>query len=41
MDKTIIAFGDTGIEKHKFQYHKKEDVDINKIIVDGRLSDDN
>ena len=42
MDKINTAFGDTVIEKHKFQNHKNpiliDDVDISKIILSNKVS---
>ena len=42
MDKTIIKFGDTEIEKQKFHQHKKpiliKNIDINKIVVSNKVS---
>ena len=41
-EKTIIKFGDTKIEKHKFYQYKKlisiKTVDINKIVVSNKVS---
>ena len=40
MDKKIISFGETEIEKHKFYQHKHSvsiyDIDINKILVPNK-----
>ena len=42
MAKTIIKFGDTEIEKHKFHQYKKpilmKNRDIDKIVVPNRVS---
>ena len=42
MDKTIIKFGDTEIEKHKFDQHKSPisvyKIDTNKIVVSNEAS---
>ena len=42
MDKAIIKFGDTEIEKHKSCQHKSSilinDIDINKIVVSNKVS---
>ena len=42
MDKKIIAFRDTEIEKHKFHCHKNpiliDDAYINKITVSNKIS---
>ena len=42
MDKTIIKFGDTEIEKHKFDQHKSPisvyNIDTNKIVVSNEAS---
>ena len=42
MDKKIIAFRDTEIEKHKFHCHKNpiliDDVYINKITLSNKIS---
>ena len=41
MEKTIIKFGDIGIEKQKFQQYKKrisiKNIDINKIVVSNKV----
>ena len=42
MEKTVIKFGDTEIEKHKFHQYKKlisiKYIDINKIVVSNKVS---
>ena len=42
MDKKIIPFGNTEIERHKFHFHKNptliDDTDINKIVVSNKFS---
>ena len=42
MDKTVIEFGDTEIDKHKFHQYKrlisKKYIAINKIIVSNKVS---
>ena len=42
MDKKIIKFDDTEIEKYKFHQHGSpiyiDNVDINKIVVSNKLS---
>ena len=42
MEKAIIKFGDTEIEKQIFHQHKKpisiKDVDINEIVVSDKVS---
>ena len=42
MDKKIIKFGDTEIQKHKFPQQKKpffiNNIDFNKIIVSDKVS---
>ena len=42
MDKKIIPFGDTEIERHKFHCHKNliliDDAYINKITVSNKIS---
>ena len=42
MDKKIITFGETEIEKHKFHHHENPvsiyDVDINKILVSSKAT---
>ena len=42
MDKKVIKFGDTEIEKHKFHQHKspilRNNIDINKIVVSNKVS---
>ena len=41
MEKTIIKFGDIGIEKQKFHQFKKpisiKNIDINKIVVSNKV----
>ena len=41
MEKTIIKFGDTEIEKQKFHQHKGpisiKNIDINKIVVSSQV----
>ena len=42
MDKTVIKFGETEIEKHKFYQHKSpilmNNIDINKIVASNKVS---
>ena len=42
MDKNVIKFGDTEIEKHKFHQRKSpisiNNIDINKIVVSDKVS---
>ena len=42
IDKEIIRFGDTEIEKHKFRQYKRpisiKNVDINKTVVSNKVS---
>ena len=42
MDKKVIKFGDTEIEKHEFHQHKspilRNNIDINKIVVSNKVS---
>ena len=42
MDKNVIKFGDTEIEKHKFHQRKspilRNHIDINKIVVSNDVS---
>ena len=42
MDKKIIRFDDTEIEKHKFHQHKSsfliDNIDINNIVVSNKVS---
>ena len=42
MDKTIIKFDDTEVEKYKFHQHKSpfliDNIDINKILVSNKVS---
>ena len=42
MEKTVIKFGDTEIEKHKFHQRKQpiliNNVDINKTLVSNKVS---
>ena len=42
MDKIMIKFDDTGIEKYKFHPHKSpiliDNIDINKIAVSNKFS---
>ena len=42
MDKTIIKFDDTEVEKYKFRQHKSpfliDNIDINKILVSNKVS---
>ena len=42
MNKKIIKFGDTEIEKQKFQQHESSiltnNIDINKLVVSNRVS---
>ena len=42
MDKKIIKFGDTEIEKHKFHQHKNPilitNIDINEIATFNKVS---
>ena len=42
MNKNIIKFGDTEIEKHKFLQHKSpisiKNIDIDKIVVSNKVS---
>ena len=42
MEKTVIKFGDTEIEKHKFPHYKKpislKNIDINKIVVSNKVA---
>ena len=42
MEKTILKFGDTEIEKQKFHQHKRpisiKNIDINKIVVSNQVS---
>ena len=42
MDKKVIKFGDTEIEKHKFHQNKspilRNRIDINKIVVSNKVS---
>ena len=44
MEKTVIRFGDTEIEKQKFHQHKRpisiENIDVNKIVVSNKVSFD-
>ena len=44
MDKKIIKFDDTEIEKYKFHQHKrpirKDNIDFNKIVVYNKISFD-
>ena len=41
MEKTIVKFGDTKIEKHKFHHYKrptsKKEIDINKTFVSNKV----
>ena len=41
MEKTIVKFGDTKIEKHKFRHYKRptsiKEIDINKIFVSNKV----
>ena len=41
MEITIIKFGDTEVEKHKFHQYKKliliKNVDFNKIVVSNKV----
>ena len=42
MDKKVIKFGDTEIEKHEFHQHKSRilisNIDINKIAASNKVS---
>ena len=42
MDKKVIKFGDTEIEKHEFHQHKspilRNNIGINKIVVSNKVS---
>ena len=41
MNKEILTFGDTQIEKHKFRYKNPiliDDVDIDKILISNKGS---
>ena len=42
MDKKVIKFGDTEIEKHEFYQHEspilRSNIDINKIVVSNKVS---
>ena len=42
MDKEILTFGDTDIEKNKFYHHKSpillKDVCIKKVLVSNKIS---
>ena len=42
MDKKVITFGDTEIEKHEFHQHKSriliDNMDINKIVASNKAS---
>ena len=42
MDKTVIKFDETEIEKHKFYQHKSpilmNNIDINKIVASNKVS---
>ena len=42
MDKKIIKFGDTEIEKYKFYQYKSpsliDNIDLNKIVVSNKIS---
>ena len=42
MDKKIIKFDDTDIEKYKFHQYKRpistDNIDVNKIVVSNKIS---
>ena len=42
IEKKVIKFADTEIEKHKFPHYKKpislKSIDINKIVVSNKVS---
>ena len=42
MDKKIIKFDDTEIEKYKFDQYKRpiliDNIDVNKIVVSNKIS---
>ena len=42
MDKEILTFGDTDVEKNKFYHHKSpillKDVCIKKVLVSNKIS---
>ena len=42
MDKRIIKFNDTEVEKHKFPQYEKpiliDSIDVNKIVVSNKIS---
>ena len=42
MDKTVIRFGNTEIEKHKFDQNKSSiqinNIDINKVVLSNKVS---
>ena len=42
MNKEIVTFDDTEIEKRKFHYHKKQilmdEINIDKIIISSKVS---